>query len=120
MPSIRSLTIAAPQLLSRGSIVISPTFNPTYRRVAYYGVPMLFCLAVHQLALKTWFFQDDFAWLALRLDISSPSDLLQALFAPKAQGTIRTLSERLSFLTFSSLFGLNIVPFKVWTFLTQL
>jgi hypothetical protein len=81
---------------------------------------MLFCLALHQLALKTWFFQDDFAWLALRLDISSPSDLLEALFSPKAQGTIRTLSERLYFLVFSSLFGLNIVPFKIWTFLTEL
>jgi hypothetical protein len=81
---------------------------------------MLFCLAVHQLALKTWFFQDDFAWLALRLDISSPSEFLQALFSPKAQGTIRTLSERLYFLVFSSLFGLNVVPFKVCTFLTQL
>ena len=81
---------------------------------------MLFCLAVHQLALKTWFFQDDFAWLALRLDISSPGELFQALFSPKAQGTIRTLSERLYFLCFSSLFGLNVVPFKVCTFLTQL
>ena len=81
---------------------------------------MLFCLAIHQIALRTWFFQDDFAWLALRLDISSPADLLPALFSPKAQGTIRTFSERLYFLVFSSLFGLNVVPFKIWTFLTQL
>jgi hypothetical protein len=91
-----------------------------YRQIVYYGLPMLFCLAVHQIALRTWFFQDDFAWLALRLDISSPADLLPALFSPKAQGTIRTLSERLYFLVFSSLFGLNVVPFKIWTFLTQL
>jgi hypothetical protein len=91
-----------------------------YRRAVYYGLPMLFCLAVHQIALRTWFFQDDFAWLQLRLDISSPTDLLPALFSPKAQGTIRTLSERLYFLVFSSLFGLNVVPFKIWTFLTQL
>ena len=81
---------------------------------------MLFCLAVHQIALRTWFFQDDFAWLALRLDISSPADLLPALFSPKAQGTIRTLSERIYFLVFSSLFALNVVPFKIWTFVTQL
>jgi hypothetical protein len=81
---------------------------------------MLFCLAVHQFALKTWFFQDDFAWLSLRLGINSPSDLLHALFNPKAQGTIRTLSERLYFLVFPSLFGLNVVPFKAWTFLTEL
>jgi hypothetical protein len=94
--------------------------NPTYRRVLYYGLPILFCLAIHQIALRTWIFQDDFAWLALRLDISSPADLLPALFSPKAQGTIRTFSERLYFLVFSSLFGLNVVPFKIWTFLTQL
>jgi hypothetical protein len=94
--------------------------TPTYRRVLYYGLPMLFCLAIHLTALRTWFFQDDFAWLALRLDISSPADLLPALFSPKAQGTIRTLSERLYFLVFSSLFGLNVIPFKIWTFLTQL
>ena len=90
-----------------------------YRQIAWYGLPILFCLALHQLALKTWFFQDDFAWLALRLDINSPADLWNALFSPKAQGTIRTLSERLYFLVFSSLFGLNIVPFKIWTMLTQ-
>ena len=89
------------------------------RRLLYYGLPILFCLALHQLALRTWFFQDDFAWLALRLDIASPRDLLQALFSPKAQGTVRTLSERLYFLVFSSVFGLNIAPFKAWTFLTQ-
>jgi hypothetical protein len=81
---------------------------------------MLFCLVVHLFALKTWFFQDDFAWLALRLGVNSASDLVPALFSPKAQGTIRTLSERLYFLAFPSLFGLNVVPFKVWTFLTEL
>ena len=81
---------------------------------------MLFCLAVHQLAVKTWFFQDDFAWLALRFEIRSPHDLLHVLFSPMAQGTVRTLSERLYFLVFPSLFGLNVVPFKIWTFLTQL
>ncbi len=83
-----------------------------YRRIAYYGVPMLFCLALHQCALKTWFFQDDFAWLALRLGINSPSDLLHALFAPIAQGTVRTLSERLYFLVFPSLFGLNVAALQ--------
>ncbi len=92
---------------------------PRGRQIAYYGIPLLFCLAVHQFALKTWFFQDDFAWLALRLDISSPHDLLEALFVPKAQGTVRTLSERLYFLVFSSLFGLNVIPFRAWAFLTQ-
>jgi hypothetical protein len=98
----------------------STPVNRTYRRVLYYGLPMLFCLAVHQFALKTWFFQDDFAWLALPLDIGSPSDLLRALFSPKAEGTMRIFSERLYFLVFSSIFGIDVVPFKIWTFLTQL
>jgi len=40
------------------------------------------------------------------------------LFAPKAQGTIRFLSERLFFLVFSSLFGLNVVPCRIWVMLT--
>jgi hypothetical protein len=81
---------------------------------------MLFCLVVHQFALKTWFFQDDFAWLGLRLGINSPHDLVLVLFSPKAEGTIRTLSERLYFLIFPALFELNVVPLKVWTFLTEL
>jgi hypothetical protein len=80
---------------------------------------MLFCLLVHWLALKMWFFTDDFAWLGLRLEVQSPSDLLHVLFAPQAQGTVRTLSERLFFLVFSSVFGLESPPFRVWVFLTQ-
>jgi len=75
---------------------------------------------VHQFALKTWFFQDDFAWLGLRLGVNSSSDLLRAMFSPKAEGTVRTLSERVYFLIFPALFGLNVAPFKVWTFLTEL
>ncbi|MDQ2949368.1 MAG: glycosyltransferase family 39 protein [Acidobacteriota bacterium] len=88
-------------------------------RAAYYCVPMLFCLAVHWIALKTWFYSDDFAWLGLRLEVQSPHDLWEALFSPRAQGTIRTISERLYFLSFSSLFGMNALPPRLWTFLTQ-
>jgi hypothetical protein len=88
-------------------------------RLACYAIPFAFCLAVHWLALKTWFFSDDFAWLGLRSDIGSPHDLLLALFEPRAQGTVRTLSERLFFLVFSSLFGLSAPPFRIWVFLTQ-
>jgi hypothetical protein len=88
------------------------------RRIAYYGLPMLFCLAVHWLALRTWFSGDDFAWLGLPLDLKSNS-LFHVLFAPEAQGTVRTLSERLYFLVFSSIFGLHAPPFRIWAFLTQ-
>ena len=85
----------------------------------YYGVPMLFCLAVHWIALKTWFRADDFAWLGLRFEVHSPHDLLDVLLGPRAQGTIRTISERLYFLGFSSIFGMAAWPLRLWAFLTQ-
>ena len=88
-------------------------------RLAYYGLPMLFCVAVHWLGLKMWFFGDDFAWLGLRLELHTPRDLVHVLFSPQAQGTVRTLSERLFFVVFSSIFGLESPPFRVWVFLTQ-
>src|SRR5258706_3463848 len=80
---------------------------------------MLFCLTLHWLALKTWFFTDDFAWLGLKLEVQSPFDLVHVLFSPQAQGTVRTLSERLFFLVFSWIFGLESPPFRIWVFLTQ-
>jgi dolichyl-phosphate-mannose-protein mannosyltransferase len=80
---------------------------------------MLFCLAVHWLDLKMWFFGDDFAWLGLRQELNSPGDLVHILFRPEAQGTVRTLSERLFFLVFYSIFGLHSPPFRIWAFLTQ-
>ena len=88
------------------------------RRIAYYGLPMLFCLAVHFLALRTWFSGDDFAWLGLPLDLKSNS-LAHVLFAPEAQGTVRTISERLYFLVFTWIFGLEAPPFRIWAFLTE-
>lgn len=87
--------------------------------VLYYGLPMLFCLAVHWMTLKTWFYGDDFAWLGLRFELHAPRDLIHILFQPQAQGTVRVLSERLFFLVFSSIFGLHAPPFRVWAFLTQ-
>ncbi len=91
---------------------------PGGRRIAYYGLPLLFCLALHWLALRTWFSADDFAWLGLPLDLKS-SSLWHVLFVPEAQGTVRTLSERLYFLVFTSLFGLEAPPFRIWAFLTE-
>ena len=80
---------------------------------------MLFCLAIHWLDLKAWFYGDDFAWLGLRLELHTPRDLVPILFRPEAQGTVRTLSERLFFLVFYSIFGLHSPPFRIWVFLTQ-
>ncbi len=89
------------------------------QRVAYYGIPMLFCLAVHWRDLRMWFHNDDFAWLGLPQLVHSPGDLMHILFSPMAEGTVRTLSERLFFLVFSSIFGLHSPPFRIWVFLTM-
>ena len=80
---------------------------------------MLFCVAWHFTALRSWFCNDDFAWLSLPLLVNSWRDLPHLLFAPMAQGTIRLFSERLFFLTLGSIFDLNIVPFKIVVFSTQ-
>src|SRR5271168_3216098 len=80
---------------------------------------MLFCVAWHFTALRSWFSNDDFAWLSLPLLVNSWRDLPHVLFAPMAQGTIRVFSERLFFLTLASAFDLNVVPFKIVVFLTQ-
>lgn len=82
-------------------------------------VPPLFCLWVYWLGLKTWFYQDDFAWLHLRLEIPQRFSFWSALFSPMAQGTIRPWSERAFFMGFSALFGLEALPFRIWVFLTQ-
>ena len=80
---------------------------------------MLFCVAWHFTALRSWFCNDDFAWLSLPLLVNSWRDLPHLLFAPMAQGTIRLFSERLFFLILGSIFDLNIVPFKIVVFSTQ-
>jgi len=75
--------------------------------------------ALYWRGLLTWFHQDDFAWLGLHLEIHQPKDLLRVLFEPRAQGTIRPLSERGFFLVFQQLFGLDALPFRIWVFLTM-
>jgi hypothetical protein len=96
--------------------------NPTSRAllfILYWGLPSLLCLWLYWKGLHTWFFQDDFAWLGLRLSIFNFQDFLKALFAPMAQGTIRVLSERGFFLLFEYLFGLDALPFRIFVFATQ-
>jgi len=79
----------------------------------------LFCLALYWLGLKAWFWQDDFAWLHLKHEIHGWHDFVRLLFEPRAQGTIRPLSERLFFMAFYAAFGLDALPFRIWVFLTQ-
>lgn len=78
--------------------------------------PVLVSLYLYRRSFRIWFIADDFAWLGLRLSIFSFHDLLAALFAPMAQGTIRTLSERLFFLGFESVYGLESLPMRLWMF----
>jgi len=89
------------------------------KSAAWWCIPSMVCLAVYWPGLRAWFHQDDFAWLALRLNVDATGDLWGALFAPMAQGTIRTLSERVYFLGLYSLFGFDALPFRITAFLTQ-
>jgi hypothetical protein len=83
------------------------------------ALPPVVCIATYWLGLNTGFLMDDFAWLGLRLDVHKAADLLDVLFGPRAQGTVRVLSERVFFLVFTTIFGLDPLPFKIWIFLTQ-
>ena len=92
------------------------------RRVAsaaYWTVPSLLCLVIYWLGLKAWFQQDDFAWLSLNRRLQQTGDLWTILFSPQAQGTIRPLSERVFFVLFHGVFGLDALPFRIAVFITQ-
>ncbi len=75
---------------------------------------------LYQQAARSWFLQDDFAWLGQGRSIHSLSDWFTAVFAPRAQGTIRPWSERLFFMILWDRFGLDHRPFHLWISLTQL
>jgi hypothetical protein len=85
----------------------------------YWIVPSLLCLALHWRSFDAWFRADDFAWLGTGIYIRNLHDFLLAMFGPKAQGTIRPLSERAFFMLGFSLFGLDALPFKIVIFATQ-
>lgn len=85
----------------------------------YWAGPLVFCGLLYLYSFKAWFYQDDFAWLHLRADISGWRDLLRAIFTPSHHGTFRPWSERGFFLLFQQLFGLDALPSRLWIFLTQ-
>ncbi|MEZ5398249.1 MAG: hypothetical protein R2729_01185 [Bryobacteraceae bacterium] len=76
-------------------------------------------LSVYGEGLDCWFQQDDFAWLGLKDEVRDWPSFLNAMFAPKAQGTFRFLSERAYFLGFRTLFGLDALPYRILVFATQ-
>jgi hypothetical protein len=90
------------------------------RRYAWRVLPLLLLLGLYWPGLTNWFYQDDFGWLNLRRELHSVRDLGPALFAPKAHGNMRPLGENAYFLVFSSLFGVDALPFRIWAFATQM
>jgi len=92
---------------------------PRVKSVAYWIAPSLLTLLIYWQDLTCWFQKDDFAWLGLRYLVHGWRDLLWALFAPMAQGTVRPLSERLFFMSFSAVFGVTPLPSRCFVFLTQ-
>ncbi len=88
-------------------------------KTAYWALPSLFCLALYWKGLTIWFLHDDFAWLSLRFQVYDWPSLMRALFTPTGHGTFRPLSERGFFLLFTTVFGVEPLPFRIMVFLTQ-
>ena len=83
----------------------------------WWAVPPLLLYAVYWKGLFVWFHGDDFTLIE---HVRAPANEFWALlFEPRAQGTYRTLSERLFFYYFHQWFGLNGFPFRVLPFATQ-
>ena len=89
------------------------------RSAAFWIAPCLLALVLYWPALTAWFRADDFAWLGAGLYDRNSHDLLVSLFGPKAQGTIRPLSERAFFMLGFQLFGLDALPFRIVVFATH-
>jgi hypothetical protein len=88
-------------------------------RAGFWTVPPLAAVWFHWLALKTWFLGDDFAWLIHSTEFYNFHEFLVAVFKPMAQGTIRPWSDRIFFIVFYRIFGLDPLPFHIWAMLTQ-
>jgi hypothetical protein len=98
----------------------SPPIDKPFGNAIWWLVPIVFLFVLYADGLQTWFAADDFAWLSLLRDVHSFHDVVHALFAPAAQGTIRPWSERGFFLLFESLFGLDSLPFRICVFVTMM
>ena len=89
------------------------------RSAAWWIAPSLLCVVLYWPGLTAWFRGDDFAWLGAGIYNQNFHDLLVSLFGPKAQGTIRPLSERAFFMVGFQLFGLDALPFRIVVFATH-
>ena len=93
--------------------------GPRALRIACWTLPPLAAVWFYWLAVKTWFVADDFAWLNHATEFHGFREFLRALFEPMAQGTIRPWSDRLFFIVFYRLFGLDALPFHIAVIATQ-
>lgn len=89
------------------------------RHALLYAIPIAFFAWLFSFGLRSWFQQDDFAWLSLRSQVHSWADLPRILFQPLAQGTIRPWSERLFFLALFDRFGFDHRPYHLIVAVTQ-
>ncbi len=89
-------------------------------RLAYWLAPVAYCIALYWLGLRTWFQQDDFTWLNLINYVTDLPSLLRVMFAPMAQGTFRSFSDRGLFLSFSYFFGLHASRYRLFVLLNQI
>ncbi len=95
----------------------SPQERPSRLSLLWWALPPLVLYAVYWKGLFVWFHGDDFTLIE---HVRAPAHEFWALlFEPRAQGTYRTLSERLFFYYFHQWFGLNGFPFRVLAFGTQ-
>ena len=90
-----------------------------YRAYGLLLMPVALCAVVYWHGLNCWFIQDDFAWLGLNDEWNTLPQLLDTLFKPMAQGTIRPISERAFFMVFRNLFDLDALPYRLLVLLTQ-
>jgi hypothetical protein len=86
--------------------------------IGYWLGPFLLGLVLYWPGLMCWFQNDDFVWLKLLKIAREERGFYWALFAPLSQGTVRTLSERIFFMSFSGIFGVNPLPYRCCAFLT--
>ncbi len=83
----------------------------------YWTIPAFLSLLLYYRGLWCWFQGDDFSLLLL---VSLPDhEFWPALWQPRAQGTLRPLSERLFFYYFYHWFGLDAFPYWLLVFATH-
>jgi hypothetical protein len=85
--------------------------------IGWTAAPLL-GLILYWPGFTSWFVKDDFAWLGLYRMLQTGTSLADILFHPYAQGTVRTVSERIPYTSFVALFGMSSWPFHCLQILT--